>query len=156
MRLAIEHATQRLTATARTEPLLRHAWANREHHIAARPLTGTPDKIHLRRGWALALAWLRRLQLRRFLDNLFFDLAQQRFPACRPLLPLPLPITPCLLPATRLARFAGPVCAATLPATPVPGALPTCFATVALLGIARPERLLAPLQETTPLPMGKS
>jgi hypothetical protein len=155
-RLAIQHATQRLTAAARTEPLLRHARTHREHDIAARPLTGSPHKIFLMTGWALALARLGRFQLRRVLSHPPFDRVQQHLPAGLPLLPLPLAIAPRLLTTTRLARRAGTIRSTTLPATPVPGALTTGLATIALLGIGRPKRLLAPLQETAPLPMARS
>jgi hypothetical protein len=96
--LAVEHATQSLTALARTEPLLRHSRPNREKHIAARPLARLTRKILGIRGWALALARLRRLQLRdrlghaghgRFPRYLLFDAAQRLFPAGGPLLALP-------------------------------------------------------------------
>jgi hypothetical protein len=156
VRLAVEDATQRLTATTRTEPLLRHAGPDWEHHIAARPLTGPTDKILWNGRWALARARLDWLQLRRFLGHELFDRTQQRFPARGPLLPLPRAIAARLLTTTRLAHRAGPVGPAALPATPVPGALTASFAAIALLGIDRTERLLTPLQETAPLPMVRS
>lgn len=63
--LAIEDTPQRLTAPARTEPLLRHVGADGEEDVAARPLARLPDKICGNSGWALARARLGRLQLRR-------------------------------------------------------------------------------------------
>ena len=68
-RLPVQDTTQRLTALARTETLLGYARSNRYEHIAARPLAGPTDKILWNRGWALALARLGRLQLRRFLGH---------------------------------------------------------------------------------------
>jgi len=63
--LAIQDTPQRLTAPARTEPLLRHVWPYREENVAARPLARLPDKICGNSGWALARAQAGRLQLRR-------------------------------------------------------------------------------------------
>jgi hypothetical protein len=57
-------------------------------------LAGPTGKIFEIRDWALALARLSRLQLRRFLGHLLFERTQQGFPACRTLLPLPLTIAP--------------------------------------------------------------
>ena len=152
-RLTIEHATQSQTAAAGTETLLRHAGAERAHHITAGACTGPANKILRKRGWALARARLGRRQLRRFPSHLLLDAVQRLFPACCSLLPLPRAITPRVLPTTLLARHAGSVRAATLPATPVPGTLAAGCATVTLLGIPRTERLLAPFEETAPLPM---
>jgi hypothetical protein len=100
-RLAVKHATQSLTALARTEPLLRHPRPNWKKHIAARSLARLPGKIFRIRGWALARARLGRLQLRgrrgrtghcRFPRRFLFDAAQRLFPAGRPLLSLPFPV----------------------------------------------------------------
>lgn len=154
-RLAIEHATQRLTTTARTESLLRHARTHRKQHVAARTLTGLADIIFSRASRALALARLGLLQLRRVLNHLLFDPTQRRLPARCLLLSLPLPVAARLLPTPRLPRRAGTVGSATLPATPVPGALAACFAAITLLGVTRAERLLTVLEETAPLPVGK-
>jgi len=159
--LAVEHATQSLTARARTEPLLRHAGSNREEHIAARPLARLPGKIFRLRGWALALARLRRLQLRRrhgraghgrFPRHLLFDAAQRLFPAGRPLLSLPFPVAARLLPATLLACLTGPVSLRAPPPSPLRGLLAAGCAAIPFLRVNGAERLLTALEQTEPLP----
>ena len=159
--LAVEHATQSLTALARTEPLLRHAWSNREEHIAARPLARLPGKIFRIRGWALALARLRRFQLRgllglgghgRFPRHLLFDAAQRLFPAGRPLLSLPFPVAARLLPPTLLARLTGPVSLRAPPPSPLRGLLPAASTAIQRLRMGGSKRPFAALQQTEPLP----
>ena len=157
--LAIEHATQSLTAPARTEPLLRHPRPHREEHIAARPLARLPGKIFRIRGWALALARLHRLQLRvsyggrcRFPGHLLFDATQRLFPARRPLLSLSFPVAARLPPPTLLAHLTGPVGPRAPPATPPHGLLATAGAAIPLLRVMGVERPFTALEQTEPLP----
>jgi hypothetical protein len=148
-----------VTAAARAETLLRHTWPVRKEDVAAGPLAGLPEKIFAARGWALALARWRRLQLRGrfgtgrfglgFARYLGFDGPQRLVPACGPLFALALPIAARLLPATLLARRAGAIAPATLPTTPLPGVLLAGFAAIALLGRSGGKELLTTLQEAT-------
>jgi hypothetical protein len=158
---AIEDATQSVTTTARTETLLRHTGPLGKENIAAGPLAGTAGKIFTAGRWALALARRRRLQLRGrfgtggvrlglgFPRHLGFDGPQRLFPAGSPLFLLALPIAPGLLPATLLARRAGPVTPGTLPAAPLPGVLTTGFAAITLLGKSGAKGPLTTLEEAT-------
>jgi len=159
--LAVEHATQSLTALARTEPLLRHARSNREEHVAARPLAWLPGKIFRIRGWALALARRGRLQLRgllglaghgRFPRRLLLDAAQGLLPAGRPLLSLPFPVAARLLPPTLLARRTGPVGLRAPPPPPARGLLPAAGTAIPFLRLTGLERLFTTLEQTAPLP----
>jgi hypothetical protein len=159
-RLAIHDATQRLTASARTEPLLRHAGANGEENIAAWPLTRLPHKICRIRGWVLALVRRRRLQLRDFSrrcpcqlsGHLILDVAQRRFPVRRPLLSSPLPIAARLLLSALLAPLTAPVGPRAPPPLPASGLLTAVATAIPLLRLPRMERSFTALEQTAPLP----
>jgi hypothetical protein len=159
--LAVEHATQSLTALARTEPLLRHARSNREEHVAARPLAWQPGKIFRIRGWALALARRGWLQLRgllgraghgRFPRRLLLDAAQRLLPAGRPLLSLPFPVAARLLPPILLARRTGPVGLRAPPPSPLRGFLAAGWAAIPFLRVNGAKRLFTALEQTESLP----
>lgn len=159
--LPVEHATQSLTALARTEPLLRHSRPNREKHIAARPLTRLTRKILGIRGWALALARRARLQLRcrlrlggghgRFPGHLLLDAAQRLLPARHPLLALPFAVTARLLPPTLLAGLTGPVGLRAPPPPPLRGLLAAGRTAKPLLRVDRLERLFTALEQALPM-----
>ena len=112
-------------------------------------------------GWALALARLPRLQLRRrpplrlpwhgFLGHLDFDGPQLLLPAGPLLLPTPHTIPMRLLPPTLLSPVAGPIPLATLPPTPARGLLPAGHAAIPLLRLSRMEHAFTALQQTEPL-----
>lgn len=152
--LAIEDATQSLTARARTEALLRHPRPKREENVAARPLARLPGKIFRICSGALALARLARLQLRSrcgFPSHLLFDAVQHLFPARRPLLPLPFAVAARLLLPILLARFTTPVGPRASPPPPTPGLLPALGTAIPLLRVMRMERLFTPLEQAAPL-----
>jgi hypothetical protein len=156
--LAIQDATQGVSALARTELLLRHGRPQREENIAARPLARLPDKIFRIRGWALARARRGRLQLRclgrcgRFPSYLLLDAAQCGLPARRPLLPLPFPVAARLLPTTLLPGLTGPVKPRAPPAPPARGLLPAGHATKPLLRLDGLERLFTTLEQALAMP----
>lgn len=159
--LPIQDAPQRLTARARTEPLLRHSRSHGKENVAARPLARLPDKIFRNGGWALARARLYRLQLRSFTrarrpchlsGHLLLDTAQRCFPARRPLLSLPFPIAARLLPTTLLTGLTGPVGPRAPPPPPACGLLPAAGTAIPFLRLPGLERLFTPLEQTAPLP----
>src|SRR5262249_33607492 len=111
--------------------------------------------------WALALARLRRLQLRSFTrvrcpgdlpGHLLLNAAQRRFPARRPLLPLSLPIAARLLPTTRPARLPAPISPRASPPPPACRLLPAARTAIPLLRLLGLERLFTALEQTAPLP----
>lgn len=163
-RFAIQHTPQRLTAPARTEPLLRHLGADGEEHVAARPLARLTDQIFRIRGWALARARRGRLQLRRclgrsgggrFSNHLLLDAVQGCFPARRPLLALPFPIAARLLPTTLLTEFTGPVTPRAPPPPPAGGLVPAASTAIPLLRPLGLERLFTTLEQTAPPPKSR-
>jgi hypothetical protein len=152
-RLAIEHATQSMTASARTVTLLRHLRPDPQEHVAARPQTRSAGKIFRNGIWALALAQRRSAQLRHFLDHVDRCLpsgwrTDLRWPRR---LPAPLAIAARLLATALLAWHTGSVRSAAPPATPTPGLAPARLTAIACLRTAGAKRLFTPLEQTAPL-----
>lgn len=148
MRFAVQHATQRSTAQARTEMLTRGTRLEGKQLIAARTPTRPPHKIFLSHGWALALA--RRRQHR----------CAGRISSCARSAHQPLaatlPITPTLLPPTLLPPWRCTPTPAGLPTPPPPRRLPAGHAAKTALRTRGLIKLLTSLQQTAPLPVMRS
>lgn len=162
-RLPVQHATQSLTTPTRTVTLLRYTRAQWKEHIAARSQARLPQKILRERGCALALAPRRRLQLRRIYAWRILDhgrrdslpchgLGNLRLVRCPPL-PLPRAIAARLPAPAPLARLTGSIRATAPPAPPPPRLLTAGLAAVTRLRTRGAERLLAPFEQTPPLPI---
>ena len=119
--LPLPHTTQRLTAGATTEPLLRRPCGGHEKFVATGPFAGPAGKIWRLGRWALALA--RRLGRSCFQLTLAYSLA----------------VALALLAAAFLTLRAAAVVLGRTPAPPVLSFLPAVRAAIAGLGTPGPE-----------------
>ena len=142
--LALDHPSQRLTASRTTEPLARAPLRGRETLFTPRTIAAKKSGIAR---WALTLARRNLAPTGRFRTRRVGILSLGR----PPLLGATTPVTPALRLAFLLSIGRSPILSAGLSPPPPSRRRAALGATVSGLGMGRSEDLLAPFEQTPPL-----
>jgi hypothetical protein len=133
--------------------LSRRTWPDREQPVTTRPTARPPEKFDEIPRWALALALRPGGSRNRNSSSCNRADAASRLRRCQrqPLLTPAFAITPTLRPPPLFALRLRPIAPAGIPAPPTPRRLLASFTAIAILGLARMERLFTVFQKTAPL-----